>query len=338
MNKKKILVTGNLGYVGSVLTNYLFDDYEIVGYDIGYFQDCKVQKLNTKYKFKQIINDIDKISKNNLKDIEFVIHLASLSNDPLGELNKKLTIKTNHYSTVKLAKLSKLCGVKRFIYVSTQSLYGVSKSDKFLNENSKKAPVTTYAITKYDAEKKVFKLASDKFKILIFRPATVFGPSPRFRSDIILNNFVGSAVTTKKIKIFSDGKPWRPILHINDMCKILKMSLEININKKINGTAINLGVKGGNYTVKKLAKLVKQTLPGTDIDFEKNPSKDQRTYKVSFRKLYKIFGKNVIKKNEVVKQIRELAMFMRKNKFSHQTFTSYKTNRIMKLKRIFNEI
>lgn len=336
--KKKVLVTGNLGYIGSVLTDYLSDNYEIVGCDIGYFKECKVHKLNNKNKFKQIIKDIHKISSKDLKDVEYIIHLASLSNDPLGELNKKITIKTNHYSTVKLARLSKQCGIKRFIYVSTQSLYGISKSDKYLNENSKKSPVTTYAITKYDAEKKICKLADDDFKILIFRPATVFGPSPRFRSDIILNNFIGSAVTTKKIKIFSDGKPWRPILHINDISRILKISLEIDISKKINGTAINLGVKGGNYTVKKLANLVKKILPGTEIVFEKNPSKDQRTYKVSFEKLYKIFGKNIIKKNEVVKQVKDLAKFMIKNKFSYHTFTSSKTNRIMKLKRIFNEI
>ena len=214
----------------------------------------------------------------------------------------------------------------------------MSKSEKFLTENSKKAPVTTYAITKYDAEKKVLKLADKNFKILIFRPATVFGPSPRFRSDIILNNFVGSAVTTKKIRIHSDGKPWRPILHINDMCKILVESLKIDINEKINGTAINMGVQGGNYTVKKLANLVRQTLPGTKIVFDENPSKDQRTYKVSFDKLYKVFGKEIIKKNEVVNQIKQLAKFMKKNKFSYQVFTSHKTNRIMQLKKIFNAI
>ncbi len=338
MSKKKVLITGNLGYIGSVLTNYLSDDYDIVGLDIGYFQNCKIQKIRNKKKFKQIIKDIDKIKKKDLKNIETIIHLASLSNDPLGEINKKLTIRTNHHSTVKLARLSKQCGIKRFIYVSTQSLYGVSKNNNYLKEDAKKSPVTTYAITKYDAEKKIFKLADDNFKILIFRPATVFGPSPRFRSDIILNNFVGSAVTSKKIRIFSDGKPWRPILHIDDMCKILVKSLKIDISKKINGTAINLGVRGGNYTVKKLANLVKQTLPGTEIVYEKNPSKDQRTYKVSFEKLYKIFGNKIIIKNNVVKQIKELAKFMKKNKFSYKIFTSHKTNRIIRLKKIFNEI
>ena len=337
-NIKKVLVTGNLGYVGTVLTNFLIKDYEIIGFDIGYFKNCIIQTIDTKIKFKQIIGDINKITKKNLKNIDYIIHLASLSNDPLGEINKKLTIRTNHHSTVKLARLSKQCGIKRFIYVSTQSLYGVSKNNNYLKEDAKKSPVTTYAITKYDAEKKIFKLADDNFKILIFRPATVFGPSPRFRSDIILNNFVGSAVTSKKIRIFSDGKPWRPILHIDDMCKILVKSLKIDISKRINGTAINLGVRGGNYTVKKLGKIVKQTLPGTEIVYEKNPSKDQRTYKVSFEKLYKIFGKKIIKKNDVVSQIKELANYMKKNKFSYNTFTSYKTNKIQKLKKIFNLI
>lgn len=335
MKKKKIFVTGNLGYIGTVLTNFLINKYDVVGYDIGYFKNCLVSKLKNKKKFQQIINDIKNISSSDLKNIDTVIHLASLSNDPLGELNKKITIRTNNYSTIRLAKLAKKVGVKRFIYVSTQSLYGVSNTKKYLTENSKKSPVTTYAITKFEAEKKVAKLASSNFRILIFRPATVFGPSPRFRSDIILNNFVGSAVTTKKIKIFSDGKPWRPILHIDDMCKILKKSIEINITDKINGTAFNMGVKNGNYTVKKLAELVKKTLPGTNIIFEKNPSKDERTYKVSFNKLYKVFGKNIIKKNLVVSQIKILAKFMIHNKFSFQAFTSEKTNRILRLKKIF---
>ena len=327
-----------MGYVGTVLTDLLCSDYKIVGLDIGYFKNCLVQKIKKKNSIKQIYKDINLISHKDLKNIDTIIHLAALSNDPLGELNKKITIKTNNYATVKLANLAKKSNVKRFLYVSTQSLYGVSKNNNYLKEDAKKSPVTTYAITKYDAEKKIFKLADDNFKILIFRPATVFGPSPRFRSDIILNNFVGSAVTSKKIRIFSDGKPWRPILHIDDMCKILVKSLKIDISKKINGTAINLGVRGGNYTVKKLANLVKQTLPGTEIVYEKNPSKDQRTYKVSFQKLYKIFGNKIIIKNNVVKQIKELAKFMKKNKFSYKIFTSHKTNRIIKLKKIFNEI
>ncbi len=327
-----------MGYVGTVLTDLLCFDYKIIGLDIGYFKNCLVQKIKKKNSFKQIYKDINLISLKDLKNIDTIIHLAALSNDPLGELNKKITVKTNNYATFKLAKLAKKSNVKRFLYVSTQSLYGISKSNKFLDEKSLKRPVTTYAITKFDAEKKVSKLANKNFKVLIFRPATVFGPSPRFRSDIILNNFVGSAVTTNKISIFSDGKPWRPILHIDDMCKILKKSIEIEIPAKYNGTAFNMGVKGGNYTVKKLANLVKKTLPGTSIVFQKNPSRDERTYKVSFNKLYKFFGKRIITKNNVVKQIKELAKFMKKNKFSYNTFTSYKTNRIKRLKKIFNEI
>lgn len=334
--KKTIFVTGNLGYIGSVLTDSLIKKYKVIGCDIGYFNDCLIAKKNKKLT-KQLFKDIKNINKFDLKNVDAIIHLASLSNDPLGELNKKLTIETNYHSTVKLAKLAKSLKIKRFIYVSTQSLYGISKSNKFLTEVSKKSPVTTYAKTKYQAEKKIQPLADSFFKILIFRPATVFGPSPRFRSDIILNNFVGRAVTTKEIRIHSDGKPWRPILHIDDMCKILLKSLSIKIDKKINGTAFNMGVKGGNYTVKNLANLVKKLLPGTKIIFEKNRSKDERTYKVSFKKLYNFFGKKVIDKNHVNSQIKQLSKYMIKNKFSFKKFSSEKTNRILKLKKIFNE-
>ena len=335
---KKILITGNLGYIGTFLTDVLIKKYKIVGCDIGYFKKCIIAKNFKKKNFKQINKDINEINLNDLKNVNTIIHLAALSNDPLGEMNKKLTYEVNYKSTIKLAKLAKSSGVKRFIYISTQSLYGISSSKKVLNESAKKNPITAYAKTKLLAENIIKDLIDDNFKILIFRPATVFGPSARFRSDIILNNLVGSAVTTGKINILSDGKPWRPILHITDICKVIEKSINIKITKKINGEAFNVGVKNGNYTVNQLAKIVKNNIKNTKIIYSKNPPKDERTYKVNFNKLYKVFGKNIIIPNKINLQIKQLATFLKKNNFMLKDFTSAKTNRILQLKKIFNAI
>lgn len=332
--RKKIIITGNLGYVGSVLTSMLTKKYDIIGIDTGYFRSCYIGKKKEKKLYKQKIQDIKNIKKNDLKKVYAVINLAALSNDPLGELRKKITYETNYKSTVKLAELCKKHSVPKFIYISTQSIYGISKSNIELNENSIAKPITAYAKSKFMAEKKIRKMSDDKFHVVIFRPATVFGPSNRFRSDIVLNNFVGSALTCGKIEINSDGTPWRPVLHINDLCKVISIALKINL-KKINGEIFNVGVKNKNFTILQLAKLVKKNIKNIKIKFARNIKKDQRTYKVCFNKLYKFFGKNIIQKNKIDKQIKELVMFLKKNNFTKKDFLSKKTNRILQLKTIF---
>jgi len=332
--KKKIIITGNLGYVGTVLTSMLAKQYEIVGIDTGYFKTCYIGIKKRKKLYRQKIQDIKNIKKNDLKNVYAVINLAALSNDPLGELKKKITYETNYKSTVKLAELCKKHLVKKFIYISTQSIYGISKSNIKLKENSIANPITAYAKSKFMAEEKIKKMADDKFQVIIFRPATVFGPSNRFRSDIVLNNFVGSALTLGKIEIHSDGSPWRPILHINDLCKVIIIALKKNL-QKINGEIFNVGVKNKNFKIFQLAKLVKKNIKETRIEFANNIKKDQRTYKVCFNKLYRFFGKNIIATNKIDQQIKELVVFLKKNNFNKKDFLSKKTNRILQLKTIF---
>ena len=168
---------------------------------------------------KHIKKDIRSIDREDLNGIEIVIHLAGLANDPLGELDPKLTEEINYESTVKFAELCKQEKVKRFIYASSQSMYGISHSEKELDEdNSIKNPVTSYAKTKWDAEKKIKTLNDDSFTVVMFRPSTVFGVSSRLRCDIVFNNLVACAFTTGKIEILSDGSPWRPVVHIKDLC------------------------------------------------------------------------------------------------------------------------
>jgi nucleoside-diphosphate-sugar epimerase len=166
------------------------------------------------------------------------------------------------------------------------------------------------------------------------RPSTVFGPSPRFRSDIIVNNFIGSAIVEKKINILSDGTPWRPVVHINDLCKIIVRSLKLNI-LPFNGQAVNVGYKDGNFTVLELAKKISKIFKGIEICHSNKPKLDQRTYKVNFDKLYSIFGKNIITVKNFDKQCTKLKNFLIDNNFNKAKFYSYVTNRILRLKKIF---
>lgn len=208
-----ILVTGNQGYIGSVLVRQLLKEgFEVRGLDVGYFDDCcfdlSVPDVD------QIAKDVRDINASDLKGIESIVHLAALSNDPLGELSQSLTEEINHRATIRLARLAKSVGVQRFVYASSQSMYGVSNSDYELEEDaSEKNPITTYARTKWSAEQDLKALGTDTFTVVCFRPSTVFGVSPRLRCDIVFNNLVACAYTTGRIEIKSDGTPWRPVVH-----------------------------------------------------------------------------------------------------------------------------
>ena len=229
-----ILVTGNQGYIGSVLTEILLKEnkYNVIGYDIGYYKDCNLTnapKLNF-----QISKDIRDVNLNDLNDIDAIIHLAALSNDPLCNFDEKITYDINLNATIKIAELAKKNGVSRFVFASTQSLYGISSSNEELDEyNSEKKPVTAYAKTKYLAENALLNLADENFTVCIFRPSTVFGSSPRLRCDIVFNNLLGSAFTSNQIIIKSDGSPWRPVIHIQDVCQALIAGIKtFNMGKR----------------------------------------------------------------------------------------------------------
>ena len=225
----KILLTGNQGYIGSVLSNILTSEYDVVGYDIGYFKDCNLYPI--KELDKQIVKDIREDSSEDLLDIDIVIHLAALSNDPLGELNDKLTNDINYEATKNLANIAKKSKVKKFIYVSSQSMYGISNTNEELDEiNSYKKPFTEYAKTKWKAEQYLNSIKDDQFIVTSFRPSTVFGASPRLRCDIVFNNLMACAYTTKKIEIKSDGSPWRPVIHVKDVAAAIILELLENSN------------------------------------------------------------------------------------------------------------
>ena len=329
----QILITGSRGYIGCRLCELISKSHKklkIVGLDTNFYN------FNKKIEKKFLNKDLRDISLKDLKNIDAIIHLASLSNDPLGSLNKNLTIDVNDEATLKIAKLSKMAGAKRFIFISTQSVYGISKNlKKTIRENSKNIkPITQYAISKFKAEKKILKLASNNFCVTILRPSTVHGPSKNFRSDIVLNNLCGSAYTEKEIIIKTNGLPYRPILFIDDLCKIIISCLYKN-KKVLNRQIFNVGYTNKNYQIIQIGKLVKKVFKKTQIKVLNQPSHDERSYKVNFDKISKTFSDVInFKKKNVLQDIKKIKKFFIKEKFTKKKFKSERTNRVLMLKKL----
>lgn len=278
-----VMVTGNQGYVGSVLTHKLIEsNFDVIGYDVGYFAENSVNKYREN--FNTIKKDIRNVELDDFTNIDAVIHLAGLSNDPLGEFSPKLTNKINCKGTINFAKVAKKAHVKRFIYASSQSMYGISRTDEELDEyNSEKNPQTAYARAKWEAEEELNLMCDNDFIVTSFRPSTVFGASPRLRCDIVYNNLIASAYTTGKIEIKSDGSPWRPVVHIKDVCEAFMAGL-LAPSSIINGKAFNVGIPNGNYTVKDLAEAARKVVPNSEIIYTGEHT-DARTYKVCFNRI-----------------------------------------------------
>jgi len=279
----KIMVTGNMGYIGPVLMSALKEKgYDVIGYDSGYFAENLLEEINEDY--LQITKDIRDITKKDLAGIDTIIHLAGLSNDPLGEFSPKLTEDINYIGTMQLAEMAKDVGVSRFVYASSQSMYGVSDTSSELDEdNSEKNPVTAYAIAKWNAEQQLHSMITDDFVVTSFRPSTVFGASPRLRCDIVFNNLVACAYTTGKIEIMSDGTPWRPVVHIKDVCSAFIAGVEAP-STIVSGKAFNVGIPNGNFTVRDIAEAAQRSVPGSELIFTGEHT-DPRTYRVSFNRI-----------------------------------------------------
>lgn len=332
----KVLVTGNLGYIGSVLTDILSKDgINFCGYDTGYFEDCLLEKISNN--FHQIKKDIRDISTNDLKNISSIIHLCALSNDPLGEFNSKITREINLDATINLAIMAKKNGVKRFVFISSQSMYGIANTNLELDEyNSEKNPITEYARTKWEAELSLNKLSDKNFSVVSLRPSTVFGVSPRLRCDIVFNNLVACAYTTGKIEIKSDGSPWRPVVHVRDLCSAILAALKLP-TQLVEGKAFNVGIYNGNYTVKKLAEVVNNVSKGSILKFTNEHLKDSRTYKVSFNRILSEFKSYYKPQWDLEKGAIELLNFFKKINFNEEKFRGPFTNRLQYLSKLIKE-
>ena len=331
----KILLTGNNGYIGSVLEELLIDKgYSVTGLDNNYFADCIF--LPVKKNPKQLHKDIRSVTKDDLKDIDFVIHLAGLANDPLGELVPNITEEINYDATVRFAKLAKESSIKRFIYASSQSMYGVSDTDDELDEdNSKKLPVTSYAKTKWKAEVELMKMNSENFIVSCFRPSTVFGASPRFRCDIVYNNLIACAYTTGKIEILSDGSPWRPVVHVRDVCKAFIAGLEAP-EDLVAGISFNVGIPDGNFTIRNLAESAQKVVPGSELVFL-NEHTDPRSYRVSFKRILESLSDYFVPEWNLENGGEEIVTFFNEINFKEKDFRGNKGSRIKKLEHLIDK-
>jgi len=257
--------------------------YDTVGYDIEYYKDTELYDIDAPC--RQIHKDIRDVAAEDLAGIDAVVHLAALSNDPLGQFNVTLTEEINRDATLKCARLAKSAGVKRFIYASSQSMYGISQTHEELDEdNSAKHPLTAYARTKWQAECGLKTLHDEHFTVVCLRPSTIFGASPRLRCDIVFNNLVACAYTSGRIEIKSDGTPWRPVVHVRDVCRAYIAAMEAP-TEIVGGRSFNVGIPGGNFTVRALAEAAQQCVPGSELVFTGEHGRDARTYRVSFRRI-----------------------------------------------------
>jgi nucleoside-diphosphate-sugar epimerase len=331
----RIMVTGDLGYIGSVLVPKSIErGHEVVGLDVGYFKDCNL--TNDSNGYKRITCDLRDVVKSHFDGIDAVIHLGGLSNDPLGELSPNITYEINHRATVKFAEIAKSAGVKRFVYSSSQSMYGVSDSDAELDEyNSEKNPVTAYAAAKWSAEQALNKLNDEKFSVVSFRPSTVFGASPRLRTDIVFNNLVACAFTTGFIEIKSDGTPWRPIVHVQDVCQAFLAGVEAP-KTLISGKAFNVGVKNGNYTVRQIAEAAARACPGAELTFTGEHS-DPRTYKVCFDRIHNELAEHFKPEWDLEKGGNELMRFFEDINFTEDMFRGRQTVRLAQITHLIDE-
>ena len=279
----KVLVTGHLGYIGSVLTGVLADSgHEVVGLDIGYFSDCELLPADDRVS-RWIRKDVRDVDVQDLEGIDRVVHLAALSNDPMGQIDPRLTDEINHRGSVHLAETARAAGVRRFVLSSSCSMYGASNTSEPLTETADFNPVSAYAKSKVDAESGISALADESFSPVFLRNATAYGVSPRLRFDLVLNELVALAVSCGEIRVKSDGTPWRPLVHIKDISRACLAALGAP-RQAVHNEAFNVGKDGQNFQMREVAEAVRDHVPGCEVVFTGEHISDSRTYRVSFDK------------------------------------------------------
>ena len=283
----RILITGSSGYVGTELCKYFRKlNFDLVEIDSNFFWRCSIENSSKKFESNM---DIRSLKPDVFTNLDCVVHLAALSNDPLGEINTQLTYQINRDAAIKTAELAKKSGTKRFIFVSTQSIYGISNSSKPLYEDDAKSPVTAYAKAKWEAEQKIIQMNSNDFCVVAIRPSTVFGWGSRIRNDIIFNNMIMSGLKTGEIQVHTDGTPYRPVIHISDLIRVIYNLLNANPTN-VAGEAFNVGLWNGNYSVREIAEEASRCLGGLPIRLETENISDSRSYLVNFQKIYDSIG------------------------------------------------
>lgn len=278
----RILLTGHDGYIGTVLVPILQRaGHDVVGLDAGWFSACAFGPQPEAP--ASVRTDVRDVEAESLADIDAVVHLANLSNDPLGNLDPGLTERVNATASVRLAALARQAGVGRFVFASSCSLYGAAGQDA-VDETAAFNPVTPYGEAKVTAERGIRPLACDSFSPVFLRNATVYGVSPRLRFDLVVNNLTAWAVATGAIRMTSDGTPWRPLVHVEDVSRAVLAVLEAP-REAVHREAFNVGREGENYQIRDVARIVGEEVPGCAVTFADGASADTRSYRVSFAKI-----------------------------------------------------
>lgn len=283
----KILLTGHHGYIGSVCAATLSAaDHEVIGLDTLLYRDCDLSSAPDR-PVTTLLHDVRDVKPRELEGFDAVAHFAALSNDPIGDFRPELTREINFEATVSLARAAREAGVRRFVFSSSCSMYGTS-SDDAVDESAPLRPLTTYAESKVRSEETLAELADPDFAPVSLRYATAYGVSPRLRLDLVLNNLVGWAHTTGRVKIMSDGTPWRPLIHVEDISRATLAALEAP-EEAIRGEAFNVGRDTENYQVRELGAIVEDVVPSSNVEYAGSGDPDPRSYRVSFAKLARTF-------------------------------------------------